>query len=68
MANARLEEGMWSGVCIALLLIAIVEPLPFWHKLNYFSTIVEPLPFWHKLICFHFVKLLKKYLLFVPKF
>jgi hypothetical protein len=52
MANARLEEGMWSGVCVALLLIATVEPLPFWHKL----------------ICFHFVKLVKNYLLFVPKF
>ncbi len=37
MANAGLEEGMWSGVCIALLLTGTVEPLPFWHKLNYFS-------------------------------
>ncbi len=37
MANARLQEGMWNGVCIALLLTATIEPLSFWHKLNYFS-------------------------------
>jgi hypothetical protein len=37
MANAGLEEGMWSGVCIALLLTTTVKPLPLRHKLNYFS-------------------------------